>query len=116
MATSIMARYPKTAEHVYAQEEPRNGGAYLFIADQFRAALGVELRYVGRDASATPAVGSKRADKAQQEAVLTAAVGPKPKDDKASEKPADKSPPRAEKDAQVAQPARQDERITRATA
>jgi len=116
MATSIMARYPKTAEHVYAQEEPRNGGAYLFIADQFRTALGVELRYVGRDASATPAVGSKRADKAQQEAVLTAAVGPKPKDDKASEKPADKSPPRAEKDAQVAQPARQDERITRATA
>lgn len=80
MAKGIIAKYPKGAEMVWAQEEPRNAGAYMFIADQFRTNLGVELAYIGRDASATPAVGSKRADKLHQEAVIAAAIGPKPKD------------------------------------
>ena len=80
MAKGIIAKYPKGVEMVWSQEEPRNAGAYLFIADQFRTHLGVELKYIGREASATPAVGSKRADKLQQEAVIAAAIGPKPKD------------------------------------
>ena len=65
---------------MWSQEEPRNAGAYIFIADVFRTELKVELTYMGRDASATPAVGSKHADKKQQEAVLSASIGPKPKD------------------------------------
>ncbi|MFA6046618.1 MAG: 2-oxoglutarate dehydrogenase E1 component [Phycisphaerales bacterium] len=80
LAKSIIAKYPKGSEMVYAQEEPRNAGAYLYVADQFRTQLGIELKYIGREPSATPAVGSKRADKLHQEAVIAAAIGPKPKE------------------------------------
>ena len=82
LAKQIIGTYPKTAERCYVQEEPRNAGAYIYAADFFREQAGIDLKYIGRHASATPCVGSKRADKAQQEAVLTAAIGAKPKDDK----------------------------------
>jgi 2-oxoglutarate dehydrogenase E1 component len=82
LAKQIIGAYPKTAERCYVQEEPRNAGAYIYAADFFREQAGIDLKYIGRHASATPCVGSKRADKAQQEAVLTAAIGAKPKDDK----------------------------------
>ncbi|MCX5689176.1 MAG: 2-oxoglutarate dehydrogenase E1 component [Planctomycetota bacterium] len=82
LAKKIIGAYPKTAERFYVQEEPRNAGAFIYAADFFREQAGIDLKYIGRHASATPCVGSKRADKAQQEAVLTAAIGAKPKDDK----------------------------------
>jgi len=82
LATKILSTYPKGVETAWVQEEPRNAGAFHFISDVFRTELKTELAYIGRDASATPAVGSKHADKKQQEAVLTAAIGPKPKDTK----------------------------------
>ncbi|QQS09606.1 MAG: 2-oxoglutarate dehydrogenase E1 component [Phycisphaerales bacterium] len=75
---SILALYPNTAERVWVQEEPRNAGAYLHIADRFRTLFGVELKYIGREASSTPAVGSKRAHKYQQEDILRSAVGAAP--------------------------------------
>jgi len=80
LARRISESYPKAAERVFVQEETRNAGAYLFVSDVFRERLGVELAYIGRHVSATPAVGSKRADKAQQEGVIAAAIGAKPKD------------------------------------
>ena len=80
LARRISESYPKAAERVFVQEEPRNAGAYLFVSDVFRERLGVELTYIGRHVSATPAVGSKRADKAQQEGVIASAIGAKPKD------------------------------------
>jgi len=79
MAKSILAKYPKSAEVVWVQEEPRNAGAYLFVADVFRTQLGMDLKYIGRPASATPAVGSKKAHKHEQDDLLTAAVGAAPK-------------------------------------
>ena len=85
LARKVISHFPKSAEMVWAQEEPRNAGAYIFIADVFRTQLNVELTYIGRDASATPAAGSKSADKRQQESVLTRAIGAKPK---AAAKPA----------------------------
>jgi 2-oxoglutarate dehydrogenase E1 component len=78
MLKGIDARYPKAATRVWAQEEPRNQGAYLSIADRFRTELGIELKYVGRAACASPATGSEKAHALQQEAILTAAVGPAP--------------------------------------
>ena len=63
---------------VWVQEEPRNQGAYLFIADRLRADLGIELAYIGRESSASPAVGSKSAHYAQQKQILKAAVGDLP--------------------------------------
>jgi 2-oxoglutarate dehydrogenase E1 component len=78
---AIDARYPKQAQRVWVQEEPRNQGAYTFIADEFREKLGIELggeRFIGRVACASPATGSEYAHKHEQEAILTAAIGPAP--------------------------------------
>lgn len=80
MMKSMLAKYSAGKSFIYAQEEPRNAGAYMYVADQFRTRFKIELEYIGREASATPAVGSKRADKLQQEAVISSAIGAKPKD------------------------------------
>lgn len=71
---ALLARYPKGVERIWAQEEPRNMGAYFFMRDE----LGEPLTYIGRDPSASPAVGSKSRHKQQQEDILTRAIGPKP--------------------------------------
>jgi 2-oxoglutarate dehydrogenase E1 component len=74
----IDARYPKSARRVWVQEEPRNQGAYLYISDCFRTEMGIELPYLGRPASASPATGSERISGEQQQAILAEAVGPPP--------------------------------------
>lgn len=76
MLRDVLAKYPNATEHVWCQEEPRNTGAYLFISDMVRGALGVNLGYVGRRAAASPAVGSKSVHKHEQEDIISAAVGP----------------------------------------
>jgi len=76
LAREIDARYSGSAKRVWAQEETRNAGAYLFISDIFRQELRIELEYIGRAASASPATGSEHTHKDQQEKLLTLAVGP----------------------------------------
>lgn len=88
VAKKIDTAYPKSAKRVWVQEEPRNQGAYLFIADVFREQLGVNLGYIGRPASASPATGSEKAHEKQQEAILAEAVGPAPKTAVTEAKPA----------------------------
>lgn len=78
----ILAKYPKLDHLAWAQEEPRNMGAFVFIADRLRRDLGREFdKYIGRPESSTPASGSKSKDRAQQEQILTEAIGPKPQQD-----------------------------------
>jgi len=77
--SKVLAGYPKGVELVWAQEEPRNAGAFTHIDDALRTRLGVQsLAYIGRDASASPAVGSKHISKDQQESILTRAIGALP--------------------------------------
>lgn len=76
MASKIDARYPEKAERVWVQEEPRNAGAYMYIADVYRVNFGLELKYIGRLASASPATGSEHAHKDQQERILSEAIAP----------------------------------------
>jgi 2-oxoglutarate dehydrogenase E1 component len=79
MLTQILTRYPKTAELVWCQEEPRNAGGYLYMEDVVRHQLGMSgLKYIGRESSATPATGSKHAHKVQQEEVIAVAIGSLP--------------------------------------
>jgi len=79
-AREINARYPASAKRIWVQEEPRNAGAYIYIADVFREQLGVNLAYVGRPASASPATGSEHAHKDHQERLIAEALGlPAPK-------------------------------------
>jgi len=56
----IFAAYPNANEIVWTQEEPQNMGAWTFVEPRLTNILpkGRDLRYVGRDASASPATGS----------------------------------------------------------
>ena len=79
MLEKINNSYPAAAERVWVQEEPRNTGAYQHIADEFYDELGIDrIGYIGRDASASPAVGSLSMHKREQEAIIAKAVGPSP--------------------------------------
>jgi 2-oxoglutarate dehydrogenase E1 component len=75
---AALARYPAGAELVWAQEEPRNMGAWRFVRECVLDGLldtgGRTLRYVGRDASAAPAPGSLRTHLAEQEALTRDAL------------------------------------------
>ncbi len=75
----VLAQYPKSAEKVWVQEEPRNAGGWGYLSEVIKSRLGVELPYIGREASASPATGSKSQHYVQQEAILAAAIGAKPK-------------------------------------
>jgi 2-oxoglutarate dehydrogenase E1 component len=71
----VLARYTsrKVREWVWAQEESHNMGAWSFIEPRFRA-LGCELRYVGRDASASSATGSVQVHQREQKELVEAAL------------------------------------------
>jgi 2-oxoglutarate dehydrogenase E1 component len=76
---AALARYPANAELVWAQEEPRNMGAWRFVREEFldRAvgfANGRVPRYIGREASASPAPGSLKAHVEEQESIVEAAL------------------------------------------
>lgn len=76
-ARDMLARYPATAEVVWAQEEPRNMGAWRFVEEQFNPLLeatGRELGYVGRPESASPATGSGRRHQQEQTEIVEDAL------------------------------------------
>ncbi|MBV9504471.1 MAG: multifunctional oxoglutarate decarboxylase/oxoglutarate dehydrogenase thiamine pyrophosphate-binding subunit/dihydrolipoyllysine-residue succinyltransferase subunit [Acidobacteriia bacterium] len=78
-ARDILARYPVTAEVVWAQEEPRNMGAWRLMEEQFEPLLepdGRAIRYVGRPESASPATGSGRRHQQEQAELITDALTP----------------------------------------
>ena len=70
----------KNAEMIWAQEEPKNQGAWSFIEPNLEWALGRvgakfgRARYVGRAASASPATGLASQHKAQQTALVNEAL------------------------------------------
>ncbi|HEY1338775.1 MAG TPA: multifunctional oxoglutarate decarboxylase/oxoglutarate dehydrogenase thiamine pyrophosphate-binding subunit/dihydrolipoyllysine-residue succinyltransferase subunit [Bryobacteraceae bacterium] len=78
-AADILARYPATAEVVWAQEEPRNMGAWRFMREAFESLLapsGREVRYVGRPESASPASGSGKRHQQEQTEIANDALTP----------------------------------------
>ena len=81
-ANDALLRYPLTAEVVWAQEEPRNMGAWRFIAGTVAAAADAQaardLRYVGRPESASPATGSGRRHQEEQAAITDEAMSERP--------------------------------------
>jgi len=56
----IFASFPKATQLFWTQEEPKNMGGWSFVEDRLRKVKpeNVELRYVGRAVSASPATGS----------------------------------------------------------
>jgi 2-oxoglutarate dehydrogenase E1 component len=72
---------PKLEQLVWAQEEPKNNGAWFFVQDLLEQCLadaghnGMRAQYAGRDASASPATGLAKRHAAEQAALIAAALG-----------------------------------------
>jgi 2-oxoglutarate dehydrogenase E1 component len=76
---SLLARYSPQAELVWAQEEPRNMGAWRFLREWFQEGVVADggrrvPRYLGRPASASPAPGSHKAHVLEQEHIVSEAL------------------------------------------
>jgi multifunctional 2-oxoglutarate metabolism enzyme len=72
-----LARYDG-AEVVWVQDEPRNQGAWVYVAMTMQTRLrevlpGGRLRAVSRKAAAAPAAGTAKVSKAEQEALVAEA-------------------------------------------
>jgi len=72
---------PKLEELVWAQEEPKNNGAWHFVEDELEDCLteaghqGMRARYAGRASSASPATGLAKRHAAEQAALIADALG-----------------------------------------
>jgi 2-oxoglutarate dehydrogenase E1 component len=71
----ILKRYAAAEEVVWVQEEPKNMGAYRHVEAMLREHCDVTVRYVGREANASPAVASMRMHLQQQDRILINSVG-----------------------------------------
>ena len=68
--------YPNAREIIWCQEEPQNQGAWYQMQHRFKKYLGAEqtLCYIGRKASASPAVGYHSLHVEQQYALVHKAL------------------------------------------
>ena len=71
-----LKRYPHASDLRWVQEEPKNQGAWQFIAPRLREICGAErsLGYGGRDEAASPATGSYKLHQAEEAAILEEAL------------------------------------------
>jgi 2-oxoglutarate dehydrogenase E1 component len=72
---------PRLKDVIWAQEEPKNNGAWNFVEDILEQCLaeagfkGMRAQYAGRDAGASPATGLAKRHAAEQSALIEAALG-----------------------------------------
>ena len=71
----VVDAYPNVVEIVWAQEEPKNMGAWSFVAPRLRASAGNALiiRYIGRPERASPAEGYYASHQAEQARIVSEA-------------------------------------------
>src|SRR3954464_10044804 len=74
----IVDLYPAIEEVVWAQEEPKNQGAWSYAAPRLRVSTGNALmtRYVGRPDRSSPAEGYAEAHKKEQERIVAEVSAP----------------------------------------
>jgi 2-oxoglutarate decarboxylase len=72
----ILARYPNAKELVWCQEEPKNMGGWTFMESRLENLLSrcERPRYVGREASASPATGSYAVHTQEQQRLVNEAL------------------------------------------
>ncbi len=70
--SSLIDRYSGVNEVVWAQEEPKNMGAWTYAAPRLRASAGTSLpiRYVGRPERASPAAGFANLHQVEQARIV----------------------------------------------
>jgi 2-oxoglutarate dehydrogenase E1 component len=76
MLRAALSRYRSAREWVWAQEESQNNGGWTFVEPRLRSLMpDAHFEYVGRDASASPATGSKLVHDREQAELVEAAIG-----------------------------------------
>jgi 2-oxoglutarate dehydrogenase E1 component len=73
MVREVISRYPSADRFVWCQEEPKNMGAYTYIAPRLAELIGGPVHYAGRGRGASPAAGSKAVHYREQKALLAKA-------------------------------------------
>jgi 2-oxoglutarate dehydrogenase E1 component len=72
---ALLSRYANAGEVVWAQEEPRNMGAWSWVAPRLAPLLqGRTLRYAGRPERASPAEGYHQAHAIEQARIVEDAI------------------------------------------
>jgi len=73
---AILTKYRNASEICWAQEDPKNKGAWTFMNERLRDVLPepAVLVYCGRDEAASPAVGSKKVSDAEEAEILARAL------------------------------------------
>jgi 2-oxoglutarate dehydrogenase E1 component len=72
LCEKVVDQYPNVEEVVWAQEEPKNMGAWTYVQPRLRASIGTltTLRYIGRPERASPAEGYKATHDAEQARIV----------------------------------------------
>lgn len=65
---TIVEKYKNAQEYFWLQEEPENMGAWAFVMRKLRDVLNV--KYIGRNESASPATGYSKTHNEQQQAIV----------------------------------------------
>jgi 2-oxoglutarate dehydrogenase E1 component len=78
--SKVIDMYPNVEEVVWAQEEPKNMGAWTYVQPRLRASIGTlpMLRYIGRPERASPAEGHKHDHDAEQARIVREVLTPSP--------------------------------------
>ncbi len=78
--SAVIDMYPNVEEVVWAQEEPKNMGAWTYVQPRLRASIGTlpMLRYIGRPERASPAEGHKGDHDAEQTRIVRDVLTPSP--------------------------------------
>lgn len=63
----IVSKYKNATEYLWVQEEPENMGAWAYMLRAFRE---VNLKYIGRNESASPATGYGKQHTQQQQSII----------------------------------------------
>ena len=74
--SELVDQYPNVEEVVWAQEEPKNMGAWTYAQPRLRASIGTvtTLRYIGRPERASPAEGYKATHDQEQARIVKDAL------------------------------------------
>ena len=73
MVQAILGQFPSADRFIWCQEEPKNMGAWTYVAPRLEETLGKWPLYAGRKPGSSPAAGSKAMHYREQKALLAKA-------------------------------------------
>jgi 2-oxoglutarate dehydrogenase E1 component len=75
--SQLISSYPNLESATWVQEEPRNMGAWFFVANRLNQLLpeGMGIRYAGRPRRASPSEGYPQAHQVEQQRLVEEALG-----------------------------------------